>query len=91
MPEFVYTTFKLGDAYVAGMMPILPDMGEMRPHWGTYFTVDDVDKTTSEAAKLGATVCMPLKDIPGVGRMSGITSPQGVNFYVITYSARATG
>jgi predicted enzyme related to lactoylglutathione lyase len=52
MPEFVYTTFKLADAYVAGMMPILPDMGEMRPHWGTYFTVSDVDKTTSEAASL---------------------------------------
>jgi predicted enzyme related to lactoylglutathione lyase len=89
MPGFVYTTFKLGDAYVAGMMPILPDMGKMRPHWGTYFTVNDVDKATSEAVRLGGTVCMPLKDIPGVGRMSGITSPQGVNFYVITYAARA--
>ena len=43
MPGFDYTTFKLGDAYVAGMMPITPEMGTMRPHWGTYFTVNDAD------------------------------------------------
>jgi predicted enzyme related to lactoylglutathione lyase len=84
MPGYEYTVFKLADAYVAGMMPILPDMGEMRPHWGTYFTVDDVDKTTSEAAKLGATCACRSRTFPGVGRMSGITSPQGVNFYVIS-------
>jgi predicted enzyme related to lactoylglutathione lyase len=86
MPEFVYTTFKLGDDYVAGMMPILPKMGPVRPHWGTYFTVDDVDATTAVAKSLGATNCVPPMDIPGVGRMSGIVSPQGVMFYVITYA-----
>jgi hypothetical protein len=48
-----------------------------------------INMLTPDTAKARATVCMPLKDIPGVGRMSGITSPQGVNFYVITYSARA--
>ena len=91
MPGFDYTTFKLGDAPVAGMMPITPEMGKMRPHWATYFTVDDADETASEAVKLGATLCMPLKDIPGVGRFCGITSPQGVTFYVITYAALSGG
>jgi len=88
MPGFEYTTFKLGTDYVAGMMQITPQMGngKLRPHWGTYFTVTDADATAREAAKLGAQLCVPVRDIPAVGRFCGITSPQGVTFYVITYA-----
>jgi hypothetical protein len=86
MPDFDYTTFKLGAAYVAGMMQITPRMGDMRPHWGTYFTVTDADETAREAVALGATLCVPVMDIPDVGRFCGITSPQGVTFYVIKYT-----
>ncbi|APV48244.1 hypothetical protein BWI17_00265 [Betaproteobacteria bacterium GR16-43] len=89
MPQGEYITFKLGDDYVAGMMGITPEMGEMRPHWGTYFTVDKVDETEKLARKLGAEICMPLMDVPGVGRMCGIMSPQGVMFYAITYASMA--
>jgi uncharacterized protein len=85
MPGYDYTTFKLGDAYVAGLMRITPEMGTMRPHWGTYFTVKDVDETAREAVGLGARLCVPVRDLPGVGRFCGITSPQGVKFYVIKY------
>ncbi len=86
MPEFTYTVFKQGEDYVAGMMPILPAMGVLRPHWGLYFTVRDADAAASEAAALGATICVPPRDIPDVGRFCGITSPQGVTFYAIRYS-----
>jgi predicted enzyme related to lactoylglutathione lyase len=86
LPDMRYTTFKQGEAYVAGMMAITPDMGPMQPHWGTYFTVTDVDATARQAVELGAEVCVPLRDVPGVGRFCGITSPQGVTFYVITYA-----
>ena len=86
MPGFDYTTFKHGDDYVAGMMQITPEMGAMRPHWGTYFTVNDVDETAREAVRLGAKLCVPVQDVPGVGRFCGITSPQGVTFYVIQYT-----
>jgi len=86
MPGYHYTTFKLGDAYVAGLMRITPEMGTMRPHWGTYFTVKDVDETARGAVGLGARLCVPARDIPGVGRFCGITSPQGVTFYAIKYS-----
>ena len=58
----------------------------MQPHWGTYFTVKDVDETAREAVELGGKICVPPQDIPGVGRFCGITSPQGVTFYVIKYS-----
>jgi uncharacterized protein len=86
MPGYDYTTFKLGDAYVAGLMRIAPEMGTTRPHWGTYFTVKDVDETAREAVGLGARLCVPVRDIPGIGRFRGITSPGGVTFYAIKYS-----
>jgi predicted enzyme related to lactoylglutathione lyase len=85
MPDFTYTTFKNEGQYVAGMMPILPHMGNCPSHWGTYFTVDDVDASEKLAKELGATVCIPAQDIPNVGRFAALTSPQGVMFYVITY------
>lgn len=81
-----YTSFRLGDRFVAGMMQITPEMGAMPSHWGTYFTVTDVDAAAREAVRLGGSVHVPLMDIPGVGRMCGVTSPQGVHGYAITYS-----
>ena len=85
MPGYDYTAFKLDDAYVAGLMQITPEMGTMQPHWGTYFTVKDVDEAAQEAVELGARLCVPVRGLPGVGRFCGITSPQGVTFYVIKY------
>ncbi len=85
MEGFAYTSFRLGDEFVAGMMAITPEMGPIPPHWAVYFTVADVDRTAREADALGATRCVPVQDIPGVGRFCGLTSPQGVIFYVIKY------
>jgi hypothetical protein len=77
----------LGADPVAGMMQITPEMAaaRMRPHWGVYFTVTDADTAAREAGKLGATICVPPRDIPGTGRFAGIISPQGVMFYVIKH------
>ena len=83
MSDVRYTTFKLGDTYLAGMLPITPAMGNMRPHWSTYFTVKDADETAREAVGLGGKVCMAMKDVPGAGRFCGLMSPHGVAFYVI--------
>jgi predicted enzyme related to lactoylglutathione lyase len=84
-PFIRYTTFKQGSSFIAGMMQATPEMAGMRPSWVTYFTVDDADKTARLATALGASVCIPPTDIPGVGRFCGITSPQGVGFCVIKY------
>jgi predicted enzyme related to lactoylglutathione lyase len=84
-PGFEYTTFKRGTEHVAGMMQITPRMGDLHPHWRTYFTVRDADLTAREAVELGATISMTMKEAPGVGRFCGITSPQGVPFCVIQF------
>jgi uncharacterized protein len=85
-PGFAYTTFKLGGAYVSGLMPITPQMGNLQPHWGVYFTVTDADATARQALDLGGKLCVPVCAIPGVGRFAGVLSPQGVPFYVIEYT-----
>jgi len=86
MPGSNYTTFKHGTAPVAGMLQITPRMGNLQPHWVTYFTVTDAEETAREAVKLGATLCMTMKEVPGVSRFCGITSPQGVPFRVVQYT-----
>ena len=87
MPGMTYTTFKLGAEPVAGMMQIAPAMGaDVRPHWGVYFCVDDADVAARDAAKLGATIFIPPRPIPNVGRFAGIISPQGVRFYVLQHT-----
>lgn len=85
---YSYTTFKLGKEYVAGMMGITPEMGAMKSHWAVYFTVDKVDDTVALATSLGGQNTMPAMDIPNVGRIAGLASPQGVVFYVITNAAQ---
>ena len=85
-PGIAYTSFKLGDTFVAGMMALTPEMGPLPPHWGTYFTVKDVDASAREAERLGATILVPPKEIPEVGRFCCVQSPQGVPFYLITYA-----
>lgn len=85
MPDMEYTTFKLGDDFIAGMMAIKPEWGEMPPNWGVYFTVKDVDASLKLATELGATACMPVTPVPNVGRFCALTSPQGVMFYLMQY------
>ena len=84
-PDGDYTTFKLGNDFIAGIMKIPQGVPIDKPTWHTYFTVDKVDETEALAKKLGAQVCVPSTDIPGVGRFCGIVSPQHVRFNVITY------
>jgi predicted enzyme related to lactoylglutathione lyase len=83
-----YTTFALpGDIPVGGMLKITPEMGPMPPHWGVYFTVDDVHAAIAKGLELGASVTYPVMEIDTVGKFGGLVSPQGVMFSVIQYPA----
>jgi predicted enzyme related to lactoylglutathione lyase len=78
-----YTMFKNGDRPGGGMFAITPDMGELPPHWLTYFAVDDCDAKVQRATELGGQVMKPADDIPGVGRFAILLDPQGAAFAVI--------
>lgn len=86
MGAFEYSVFTLGETQVGGLMPLLPELAGVPPHWAVYFTVDDPDASARTAGELGATLFVPPQDIPGVGRFAGIRSPQGVHCYVIRYA-----
>lgn len=63
----------------------------MPPAWDAYVTVDDVDLTARMAEQLGAKLCVPPRDIPGVGRFCVILDPQGATISFITYTKIMTG
>ena len=85
MPEMTYTVVKAGGKAIGGIMPIPKEAQGMPPKWGPYVTVDDVDLTARTAEQLGAKICEPPQDIPGVGRFCVIQDPQGAMFCAITY------
>ena len=84
-PGMSYTTFKRDGTYVGGMLQRPPEMKDVPPHWAIFFNANDVDAAARKAAELGAQVCMPPTDIPGIGRFCALTSPQGVPFQLIKY------
>lgn len=86
MMDFDYTSFTHQANPIAGMMPLLPRMGGMRPAWWVYFTVQDVVQAENQATAMGGKICLPIMEIPMVGRCLGVVSPQGVQFYLIQYN-----
>lgn len=85
MPDMTYTVVKAGGQGVGGIMPIPKEAQGMPPMWGTYVTVDDVDKTAKTAQDLGGRILVPPTDIPDVGRFCVIQDPQGAVLSAISY------
>lgn len=80
-----YTTLKVGDDPIGGLMPMPEAVPAMVPSfWLTYFAVDDCDAAIKKVESLGGSVLMPPMDIPGTGRFSVVTDDQGATFAVIT-------
>ena len=78
-----YTMFSNGGRPAGGMLQITPDMGPIPSNWLVYFAVDDCDANVQKATELGAKICKPADDIPGVGRFAILTDPQGAGFAII--------
>lgn len=89
--EMTYTMLKAGEREVGGMMA-LPAEAEGAPAaWGSYVTVDDVDKQSVKAEQLGGKVVLAPRDIPNVGRFAVISDPQGAILTLITYNDNCQG
>jgi len=78
-----YTIFENEGRGNGGMFAITPEMGNLPPHWLTYFAVDDCDAKVRKATELGARVMKPADDIPGVGRFAILLDPPGAAFAII--------
>jgi predicted enzyme related to lactoylglutathione lyase len=83
---FDYREIRAGEAYIGGLLALTPDMtaGGARPAWVGYIAVDDVDASVTGIEKAGGRLCMPARDLEGVGRFAMMFDPQGAIFYVMT-------
>ena len=86
MENMTYTVFKVNGEETGGIMATPAETPDMPPNWGLYITVDDVDATAEKATGLGATVCVPPRDIPAVGRFCVLQDPQGAFISIISYA-----
>jgi predicted enzyme related to lactoylglutathione lyase len=70
-----YRMLVVDEAPVAGVMP--PPMEGIPNHWSVYFAVADMENTLAKTTELGGAVVVPEFDVPGVGKMAGVTDPTG--------------
>ncbi|HMA50481.1 MAG TPA: VOC family protein [Magnetospirillaceae bacterium] len=85
VPDFRYTLNSAGDRDVTGMMtPMTPDSPRA---WYGYIAVDDIDTAAAGVEKAGATCLIPIHPIPGIGRFTMVSDPQGAVFALIQYEA----
>ena len=75
--ETPYTIFQVGEAPVAGVMELSPEMGDMPPVWSAYVNVVDADATVAKVTEAGGMVMQPPFEIPGGGRIAVIGDPSG--------------
>lgn len=77
----VYKMFGRDRFTYGGVMKKPEDMG-WPSHWLHYVSVESADAATERATNAGAEVMMPPMDVPGGGRISIMTDPQGAMFAV---------
>ncbi|QDU85263.1 27 kDa antigen Cfp30B [Planctomycetes bacterium Pla163] len=83
MGDTRYEMIKAGSVDAGGMMAMDGERFDGVPaHWLVYFQVDDGAQGVAAAEEAGATVMVPLTEIP-VGRFSVLSDPQGAVFCLI--------
>jgi len=81
-----YTTFKVGEEMVAGMM-MMPDAvpAEVPPYWSVYFNVADCAVIEKMVADMGGQVYVPTMTID-MGKFASFADPQGATFNIMEYA-----
>jgi predicted enzyme related to lactoylglutathione lyase len=80
-PLGAYRILRRGQRRTAGIMPLSRD-AQAGAHWLTYLRVKDVGRAVRNAKEIGATVRVPPRDIPGIGRFGVLADPTGAAFGV---------
>jgi uncharacterized protein len=82
-PDMRYTTLKVGDEQLAGIMDAKATLGQDEPsNWKVVFMVEDTDKSLEQVVGLGGSVSAPAMDSP-YGRMAVVKDPYGASFALI--------
>ncbi|GGO30674.1 bleomycin resistance protein [Gemmobacter aquaticus] len=80
MEGFTYHLASRGEAMVAGMMTVMP---EVPPHWLIYFEVASADAAVAATEAAGGRVLMSASDVPETGRFAVLADPQGAAFGIL--------
>lgn len=83
--EGTYNVITAGGITFGGIMKTPEKYKEMPPMWGSYVTVEDVEKTAKKVVELGGKILTPPTDIPGTGSFICIQDPTGAIIMAITY------
>ncbi len=78
-----YGEWTLNGQSIGGLMKMGKEWGNIPPHWMHYFIVANCDESASTAQHLGASLIVPPRDIPTVGRFSVVRDPQGGVFSIV--------
>lgn len=82
-----YYVLKRGNDMLAGIMPIDPSWGNLRPFWATYFAVANTDEAAAIIQKHGGKIQGNIGDTP-FGRMASAVDPHGAQFRILQLPAR---
>ena len=78
MGDFTDWVASLDSQPVAGIMGMMPDMGDDVPsYWMSYIAVDDIDARLTKAKAAGAQVLRDPFDVPNVGRIAMLIDAGG--------------
>jgi predicted enzyme related to lactoylglutathione lyase len=84
-----YTEFSVGGVPSIGMMAKPKDMPAHIPsYWMPYFQVASCDASTAKAKELGGNAMVGPQDIPGTGRFTIVSDPQGAIFAVFEFTQK---
>ena len=88
-----YAMWMAGDKAMGGVMELPAEARAMGAptHWFGHITCADADAAVAAATARGATVLMPLHDMPGVGRMATLRDPWGGVFSAFTPGGEMNG
>jgi len=78
-----YVEWQNGGMSIGGMVQMDAQWGDVPPHWGMYFMVDDCDALAEKVKSGGGQILHGPFDLPGVGRMAVAKDPQGAVFNFI--------
>lgn len=77
-----YAACNNGEAPVAVIMPIGPEMGDMPPSWLAYLGTENVDASAAKVQALGGTVLLGPTEHAGY-KYALVQDPQGAVFFLI--------